>query len=390
MKRRFIIVIIFICIGCHLFGEMLLENDVSVESVRSTSMGGFHAGYSNDFDVLFSNPAGFRQAGKSIRYSQLSMGLHGPVFDVTTLLLKVLDGTDYADLLLEEENLDLMTSLYAGGEVTGPLSAAYIGENFGIGFFNTVSLMFDTPSTLEITTTLSEQLLLLGGYGFELPIHYDKQRFEAGVTLKGFMRSEGGFSTTVVMLGDVLEDFSGNLFLDQPYDVISGIGFDLGFLHTYDKIWSWGIVFQDVYTPTVRSSYSTMRDFMDGADAADTQYGVVPFKMNIGASYHPHLIGMRTYVSDFSVSLDYRDILDFALYPKKSVNPALHVGAGIECTVLEILSLRGGFGQGYFSSGLGVKLGIVDFGLSMYGRENSTEPGMDPVYNVMLGIDIES
>jgi hypothetical protein len=84
--------------------------------------------------------------------------------------------------------------------------------------------------------------------------------------------------------------------------------------------------------------------------------------------------------------VDYSDILDFLTHPDTSRNPFLHIGAGAELTLLEILALRGGFYDGYFSAGFGLDLTFVRIDLSLFGRELSAEPGMRPVYNVMLGV----
>jgi hypothetical protein len=54
--------------------------------------------------------------------------------------------------------------------------------------------------------------------------------------------------------------------------------------------------------------------------------------------------------------------------------------------MLQILSLRAGFGQGLLSAGLELDLAFVSVSLSMFGSELSTEPGLRPTYNFVLGM----
>ena len=57
--------------------------------------------------------------------------------------------------------------------------------------------------------------------------------------------------------------------------------------------------------------------------------------------------------------------------------------------LLDILALRGGFYQTLFSAGLGLDLSVITFNLSVYGRELSPEPGLQPVYNLLLSLQYD-
>ena len=65
----------------------------------------------------------------------------------------------------------------------------------------------------------------------------------------------------------------------------------------------------------------------------------------------------------------------------------LHAGLGFELVLLEILFVRGGFFHGLFSAGLGLDLTVFNINVSMFGRELSTEPGLRPVYNLILSLE---
>jgi hypothetical protein len=99
------------------------------------------------------------------------------------------------------------------------------------------------------------------------------------------------------------------------------------------------------------------------------------------------LRSLSDYFSRIDLYLDYRDILDFWVYPQLATNPVLHVSAGTELHMLEILSLRAGLYEGLMAAGLGVDLNFAKLNMAMYGSENSIEPGLQPVYNVILGLE---
>ena len=59
---------------------------------------------------------------------------------------------------------------------------------------------------------------------------------------------------------------------------------------------------------------------------------------------------------------------------------------GGELVLLDVLSVRGGFAQGLFSAGLGLELSRFALDLAVFGAELSPEPGLRPVFNVVLGV----
>ena len=79
--------------------------------------------------------------------------------------------------------------------------------------------------------------------------------------------------------------------------------------------------------------------------------------------------------------------MDFVTHPATATNPVLHIGVGLELTLLEILSLRGGFYDGYFSAGLGINMSFMKLNAAMFGRELSSEPGVNPAYNLAVGLE---
>ena len=228
---------VLLCLITSLYAETLLEDDVLIPSTKSTAMGGFHAGLADDVDILFSNPAGFKTVDEQIRFSQLSIGLHGPVFDITNIVIQAIDGdADPEEILSEEKNLALLKSIYAGASTTGPLSFSYLGNGIGFGFFNTSGILFDSPKPLVIEAKILEQIILIGGYAFSIPIPSDRHALEAGVTLKGFFKGEEIISTNYLQMVTLLSNPDKEFILDQPFNLVTGIGFDLGVRYTFADI----------------------------------------------------------------------------------------------------------------------------------------------------------
>jgi hypothetical protein len=165
-----------------------------------------------------------------------------------------------------------------------------------------------------------------------------------------------------------------------------GFGVDAGVLYTWNSVLSVGITGRNPYTPVIRNTYASLGAFSSGS-APTVSYGLAPISLDAGILFTPRLGVLQDYLTGLKLMLDYGDILDFITHPATAKNPLLHIGLGAELTMLDILSLRDGFGQGYFSAGLGLNLTVFQLSLSMYGSELSLEPGLRPAYNLLAGIE---
>jgi hypothetical protein len=150
---------------------------------------------------------------------------------------------------------------------------------------------------------------------------------------------------------------------------------------------TFGLVGRDLYSPTLHNVYDDFNDFTSGAIPKEELNGIVPFALDFGMMYSPDLESKNLFVSDVKVYLDYYDILDFWLYPELATNPILHIGLGVEVSMLSILDVRAGFNEGLLAAGLGLDLYYFKLNLAMFGSELSTEPGLQPVYNLQLGFE---
>ena len=213
-----------------------------------------------------------------------------------------------------------------------------------------------------------------------------RSTLDLGVTLKAFSRAEVGITQSIFQVFSLFTSFSPTILLQQPFDLNVGFGVDAGVLFSLDKVFSIGIVGRNLYAPVMRNTYSSLTAFTSGGVPVTT-YGSVPLDLSAGILIRPRLGVIGPLISDLKIALDYSDILDFVTHPATATNPVLHPGLGIEMVMLKILSLRGGFGHGYFSAGLGLDLAFFRLNLAMYGTELSSEPGLRPAYNLLLGLE---
>ncbi len=346
------------------------------------ALGGYHAALADDVSALWSNPAGYRSAEPELSVSELTLNLSGPIFDMTNLFL------EGGDLVSNPKTWEIFSGLNAGMDMLGPIAVGFVGDGIGFGIYNHTDILFETPTTTDVASTITEEMILVGGYAFRIPaFEGTKHTLDVGVSMKGFLRSESGFTYSLLLINDFLNNIGPGLIMDEPYANISGIGFDLGVLYSYGDHFGFGLMGEDVFSPTLRTSYASMNEYLDGTAATDTSGGVLPFQLHAGFRYSPPLGVFRDYFSDIDLYLDYRDMLDFLMFPELATNPVLHIGVGGEFSMLEILSLRAGVSEGLLSAGLGVDLNFAKFNLAMYGSEESIEPGMQPVYNVIIGLE---
>ncbi len=357
----------------NLYGEIYDGPVVSLSPVIS-AVGGAHSTMSEGFSSLLNNPAGFVSADEEISIAELSIGLKGPVFDIANMFVS----DDYSSIA------SIFKGIYAGVDIMGPLAFGYVGNGLGFGIISNSVNSVSSIDPLTVNISVGQEIALVGGYAFRISIDPDSEHMlDAGMLLKGVFRGSVNFNESVLNIPDISIDTVTN----ENFDFVTGIGFDLGLKYSYRKVFSAGLVGRDIYSPTVHNLYSSVSSFFSSDSPVDTNYGIVPFRLDAGIMYSPDLSDTNSFISGLAFYLDYYNIFDFWLYPSLAVNPVLHVGLGSQITLLEILSVRAGFYQGLFSAGLGLDLYYFVLNASMFGTELSTEPGLHPVYNVQIGVE---
>jgi len=375
------LIAILACAPWNLSAQSFVAQSPQFTSARLSAIGGMHAALADDITTLFSNPAGFQSAGPQFSISEASVHLAGPVFSIANLLGRVAGSSNPAAIVTDPSVVALFTNLYASAALNGPISLGYVGNGLGFGFFNSTGVTLSTVGAIPtINAAAQESLMFVGGYSFAIPLpEQSRSTLDLGLSIKLFATGTVRLSQDVLSLISLFSSGGFSSLLNQPLNLDIGVGLDTGVLYSWDKTISAGIVARNLYTPVARSQVP--------ASGAPVTYGTVPIDLSTGVMYSPHPVWLEPYVTGLKIMVDYSDILDFLTHPSTASNPILHVGAGVELTILRILALRAGLDDGYLSAGIGLNLTAFQLDFAMYGSELSLEPGLHPVYNLSLGLE---
>ncbi len=346
-------------------------------SARMAALGGPHAASVNGVDSIFENPAGFASDESELSIASLVINPSGPIFDIAGLIL---GGNDLQAGLVSL--LDSNGRLYVSANVLGPMAFAYSGKGLGFGIFNTSSVTLNAVSLLSVSYSVSEDVLLAGGYAYRLNIA-DRQSLDIGIMPKGFIRATVGKRASLTDIMALAEDPSA--ILGSPLTMTTGLGIDVGLRWSYDDLLAIGLVARDAYSPAMVTKYAGYQAFIDSPSTGETTNALVPADLSLGLAYSPRSRILSAMGASVLVLLDYTNILDlFQVMPR---NPILNIGLGLELTLLDILSLRAGIKDALPTDGLGIDLSFCTFSLAMYGKEMGLEPGSRPVYNMLVSFE---
>ncbi len=389
MKRIICTVILIFIVAAIGFAADYYAEDIYVPTGVDSGLGGPYPTDNEGLETIFSNPAAFKSAQEDLVFTNFTLQLTGPIFDIASLIIGSLSaGEDMTTLLTSPSTQAILTGLYSGFTMTGPIYFGYVGDGFGFGLFNTTDFLLRGKGPLSISMDLGEQLLLAGGYSFRIPLSVDEKHvLDIGVMLKGGVEGVVAIEKSFLELPVMLDSIGADLFLSEPFEFSTIIGMDAGILYIWDGFMSAGLSFQDCFTPTARYTYlSGINDFLDSETTApDPESGIVPFKVNAGFELNPTIPFIQQFITDFRFMAAYDDIFDFLLYPTEAEHWLLHIKTGLEITMLEILDVRVGLADGLLNAGLGLDLKIFTLNAAMFGTEQSSQPGTKPVYNLTLG-----
>jgi hypothetical protein len=385
--HRIIVALLFLC--CALGLSARDGVDFSIPSARTAAVGGSHIALADDLGTLFTNPAGLTDVDPHFRYAQLSAGASGPIFTLAGVVSQAIGGADMAELIATPSVQQALTGLDARLWLSGPIAFGYAGGGSGFGVFNDSELRITNSSSSGLQVRVGERLVVRGGFAVDVPMPAVLQsRLAAGVGVKGFVRGDSVISTSLLGLPSLVGSIGPDLLSNSPFELISGIGIDLGVRYVWRDTMAAALTFDNLYSPYAVLAYPSLGGFLGSSAApAPAEYSTLPHEWNAGFAYMPPLGPIERYVQRVTLLLDYRDILDFWFDSPNAENIVLKFGFGVEATILQVLSVRGGFNRGLLSAGLGLDLGFVRFNAAMYGTELSLEPGLRPVYNLLVGLE---
>jgi len=363
--------------------------DLVLPNARTAAIGGHHTALADDFQALFANPAGLLEVEPVFSYSELTIGASGPVFSLASIVMQSLGGSDFSTLLATPSVQDLLRSIYARFSLAGPLSFGYAGAGMGFGLFNDTQMIVESTGSSELEIRVGERFLLRGGYGIAIPLPEAwNSRLAVGLGLKGFVRGDAVIATSLLTLPSLVESIGPELITESPFELVTGIGVDIGFRWVWSDALAAALTVDNLYSPNGVVRYPTLAGFLDSTGTpGDPVYDAYPQEINLGLAYTPSLGTVGRYVQDLTVLYDYSDVFDFWIDPGNAENLALKMSLGVEATFLEVLSVRGGFSQGLFAAGLGIDLTYLELNAAMFGTELSSEPGLRPVYNLVVGLE---
>jgi hypothetical protein len=351
---------------------------------RLMALGGPHPALVDDFTSALYNPAGLRTAEPHFSIAELSAHTAGPIFDVATAVLGA-DTTDPAAILASPGFLTLLNGLGAEATLLGPISFGYVGSGVGFGFLSSTHIDLESVGAIpQITAIITEEIEFRAGYAFRFLLG-ESSALTVGALLKAVAVGAIALERSVLDLASNF-DLNAESLLTEPFQLNTGVGLDAGLLVELSETWRIGLVAADLYSPVRSTLYATTQDLLDSAAPAQTVNNLRPIQLDAGIAWAPTLSTERGSTEKLTVLLSYRDALDFLFNPAGARNPILHVAAGVELTMLEILAWRVGFADGLFAAGVGLDLTLFHLDLSMYGSERSLQPGLRPTYNIALGL----
>jgi hypothetical protein len=361
---------------------------ISLPSARTAAFGGIHTALADDISTLFSNPAGFNSVESQFSVGEITTRLSGPVFTITNVVMEAAKG-DLSETLQNPDVTNLLKTLYAGANIAGPIYFGYVGSGLGFGIFNLSTITIENAGTSSLAASVNETILFSGGYSFRIPLGKStRSTLDTGVLLKTFINGSVSLEKSILEFESLFSSISPDLILDEKLFLTTGIGLDIGVRYSYNDTIAFGLIGRNLFAPTITYEYASVNGFMDKeSPTGDPSQGRLPIDLTTGFIYTPGFELFNGLLSDFKFALDYRDILDFVTHPGTTLNPLLKIGMGLEMQLLDIIALRGGFSEGLFSSGLGIDLSIFTINLAMFGSELSSEPGIHPVYNIILGLE---
>lgn len=387
VKKRLSCFLLLCTALISLYAQGLERFDIPRASAGA--LGGPHVAHDSGFAALFSNPAGLVDADIEFSVSEITIRSTGPIFSIASLVSQTIGGEDFGTLLASADVQRLLLNLYARLSIVGPISFGYVGEGLGFGLYNVTELITQTSGIGGFEARLGQRIVLRGGYGLEIPLpRAPRSELFTGISVKSFIRGDVVLSSTLLGLPSFAGSLGGDALRNSPFELSTGIGIGIGARYSWNDLVAAGLVLDNLYTPVALLPYASFIDFLDASTPAPTaEYNALPQELTVGVAYTPTIPVVDRYVQDVTFSLDYRDALDFWFDPENAKNSFLKFGFGLQFTLLEILDIRAGLSEGLFAAGVGLDLSVVEVNAAMYGTELSSEPGLRPAYNIVVGLE---
>jgi hypothetical protein len=372
------------------------ESPFFIRGIRPLGMGGAFVAVADDENAVFYNPAGLTQrTGGQFILFDLPIDVGTDIFDFYKFFNDNQDDLKNFDKLSNARQIALLDQI--NGNIVslrpnlrlGFPNLSYLSKPgflaYGFGIFNQEEIGFQFNRSLIIPSISywgnADTML-----GVPVAHKFTKLPFipgsiSAGATLKYIYRGK------ISELNRSVLEFDN---LDPVVQFGSGFGADLGGLYQLNDRWNFGLQITDLNGTNI--SFPEVTSTKAGEPNRPAYTGSIPSQMNVGTAYVPSKItywidGRSISTKDRVIfALDLRDIsnsdepLTDSTFWKK-----VHMGVEYR---LSTLSLRGGFGSGYPSIGVGVRVPYLGLRLeyAYWGQELGRYAGQLPEYNHQINI----
>lgn len=325
-------------------------------SVKGLGMGNAYTLHARGHDAVSYNPAAFaRMEGFQFRLMGLGMGLNGvDSFDEYEAIFNNSNNVGATLNALYGEpiwaRIDYQASLSAGPFIAG----AYARNNLGFTLLN--------PALPYLETNFYSDIVLFGGAGVQIIPNI----FDVGFMAKRITRYAGAGDITA----STLAFLNSNIIENSANQTGVAYGFDFGAKLTLPGDWN----------PSVAFAWQDIGDTKFSFSATNPAPKKIQDRMNVG-------VGME---KDFMGIAKLRPALEFKMLNGSSsevqIGKRLHMGLELE---LPLLTLRGGFNQGYYTYGASFDFWVFQVDVASYGVELGEYVGQheDRRYMIQLTMD---
>lgn len=347
-------------------------------STRALGMGNAFIAVADDHSGMFYNPAALAWRKDGVFHAFLRAGIDDQILDLQDEIKKAEDAADP-----ETAMADLIASKYGEHYYSRipTLGGVYVRPRWGFAFI---------PADLSIDASVHQQVgptLNVNGYldstlamSYARPVSWFKgQEISWGATLKAVHRVHAGQMVLAAQLADGKDifdekDANEGMTIDADIGLMWRIKKPTGFLQ-YMKP-TWAFVVRNV------GDYGFPMQF----DLISEKSGKPPKlvrRFDLGSKFElPHF-----WVFDPHIALDIRDIGHPNWTPKKG----FHAGAELYWTMYKWWKghWAAGINQGYWTAGLGARLGWFQLDVASFGEEVGTSdaPKESRRYMVELSLD---
>jgi len=331
---KLLVAMITVLLGEGAFAAELAEIN---RSIRALGMGNAYTTIAQDRDALFYNPAALSRV-KGFEFVIFDPQLAANGQEIIEDVRSTQSGGSISDTLRQ----------YYGKNawVGGGFKSAFVAKNLGLAVYDSfdIAANFGNPAFPNLNLRLVNDYGFAMGFSFELlPMTY------IGVVGKRVTR----FGAELPLGLDTLGTLSDTALREQVNRQGVGYGADVGLLFELPT--------------SVRPKFSFVWK----------DVGVTKFVASPGANTPPNqrdemIAGMGLEIE--SMLVDIRPSIDIKNINRYNEQLGKKVHMGIEFA-LPFIDVRGGFHQGYYTAGLGVKMGLFKIDAATWGVELGQYPG---------------